>query len=67
MLSIISFTEKGAHLSLKLLDMLSEEGENAWLYTKCSKYREIKDSDMSIPIQMNGQRCRCPQKMGCFS
>lgn len=40
MLSIISFTEKGAHLSLKLLDMLSEEGENAWLYTKCSKYRE---------------------------
>lgn len=40
MLSIISFTEKGAHLSLKLLDMLSEEGENAWLYTKCSKYRD---------------------------
>lgn len=40
MLSIISFTEKGAHLSLKLLDMLSEEGENVWLYTKCSKYRD---------------------------
>lgn len=40
MLSIISFTEKGAYLSLKLLDMLSEEGENAWLYTKCSKYRD---------------------------
>lgn len=40
MLSIISFTEKGAHLSLKLLDMLGEEGENAWLYTKCSKYRD---------------------------
>ena len=40
MLSIISFTEKGAHLSLKLLDMLSEAGENAWLYTKCSKYRD---------------------------
>ena len=40
MLSIIIFTEKGAHLSLKLLDMLSEEGENAWLYTKCSKYRD---------------------------
>ena len=40
MLSIISFTEKGAHLSLKLLDMLSEEGENAWIYTKCSKYRD---------------------------
>ena len=40
MLSIISFTEKGAHLSLKLLDMLNEAGENAWLYTKCSKYRD---------------------------
>lgn len=38
MLSIISFTEKGAHLSLRLLDMLNEAGENAWLYTKCSKY-----------------------------
>lgn len=40
MLSIISFTEKGAHLSLKLLDMLNEAGENAWLYTKCSRYRD---------------------------
>ena len=40
MLSIISFTERGAHLSLKLLDMLNEAGENAWLYTKCSKYRD---------------------------
>ena len=40
MLSIISFTEKGAHLSLKLLDMLNEAGENAGLFTKCSKYRD---------------------------
>lgn len=40
MLSIISFTEKGAHLSLKLLDMLNEAGESAGLFTKCSKYRD---------------------------
>ncbi len=40
MLSIISFTEKGAHLSLKLLDMLNEAGESAGVYTKCSKYRD---------------------------
>ena len=40
MLSIISFTEKGAYLSLKLLDMLNEAGESAGLFTKCSKYRD---------------------------
>lgn len=40
MLSIISFTEKGAHLSLELLDRLDEAGENAGLFTKCSKYRD---------------------------
>ncbi len=40
MLSIISFTEKGAHLSLRLLDMLNEAGESASVYTKCSKYRD---------------------------
>lgn len=40
MLSIISFTEKGAHLSLRLLDMFNEAGESASVYTKCSKYRD---------------------------
>lgn len=53
MLSIISFTEKGAHLSLKLLDMLSEEGENAWLYTKCSKYRDGSINKRLIYVYSN--------------
>ena len=60
-LSVISFTQNGARLAKRLTQILGQEQEGIFIYTKCREC--IKDSQFGIPVktpaaQWAGERMR---------
>ncbi len=60
-LSVISFTQNGARLAKRLAQILGQEQEGIFIYTKCREC--IKDSQFGIPVktpaaQWAGERMR---------